>query len=74
MVGLDGDGHVVFVDEQAVIGRRNSAGGTSSPRGHVVRRRKQGEQPCTSVPAGLGGKFISDNCIRGGVPAPAGGG
>ena len=45
VVGLDGDGHVVLVDEQAVIRRRHRVGRAPAVTvGQVVGGRKQGEQ------------------------------
>src|SRR5262249_9165787 len=44
VVPFDGDGHVMRVDEQLVIGPGHVLGGHEFVFGHVVGRREQGEE------------------------------
>src|SRR5947208_1357823 len=62
VVGLDGDGHVVFVDQQAVVRRGDLLGWDDFGVGQVTGRREEGED-AAAVRAGQGGGWVhTDNC------------
>src|SRR5262249_12296873 len=66
VVPFDGDGHVVLVDEEAVVGRRDLVGGDDVVLGHVVGGREQGVQRSQVRADGPGGRVHVVSWIRGG--------
>ena len=56
MVRLDGDGHVVFMDQQVVIRRGDLLAGHEVPGLEIIGRRKKVEE-CLQVGAGSHGSF-----------------
>src|SRR5207249_3658841 len=75
VMSLDGDGHVMLVHQQPVVGRRHVVGGNKLELGRGAGRREQGEERVQVWSGERRGNTHEVNCTRGsGFSSGSGGG